>query len=550
MFLVAEVCIILLYVISVLLPLNLADLVDEVLYKRDYSKFFGIGMKYLIMFVGAASINLTYAFVWQYLNNHFVLDIKNRMFDLIIHSRASFLSKINSGDILTRIDGDADQYIHAVLRNGFHFINSVFMCVGILILVARTSIVMSILLLIAAIVPIIISKLSGKIVEKYAQESRTESGKLTGLVFDLIKGIREIKLTCAEKWAESKCVSLLKKIISFGNKTIKIEFFVGEGTDLVNLVTTLGIYGYSLFLVLRGQLTVGVFLACLQYINLLRRKLNWMLRIYLDWFTRKVSVDRVTEILELTPERTTGDKINAISSIEFKNVFFKYEEDNPVLNDVSFNIHRGEKIGIVGESGNGKTTILSLIMGFYSINSGELLINQMPIEQIDVFSLRRRIGVISQDVVIFEDTIRFNLTLGDNYPDSELMNVLSAVGLEKAIIGMPDGIDTVIGSENRGLSGGQKQKLMVARALLRNPDLLIMDEATSAIDAESERELLNYITENMKETTILQVSHRLETIQSCDRIMVINNHGIESIGSHYELQRRSKTYRQLFGCLV
>ena len=356
MFLVAEVCIILLYVISVLLPLNLADLVDEVLYKRDYSKFFGIGMKYLIMFVGAASINFTYAFVWQYLNNHFVLDIKNRMFDLIIHSRASFLSKINSGDILTRIDGDADQYIHAVLRNGFHFINSAFMCVGILILVARTSIVMSILLLIAAIVPIIISKLSGKIVEKYAQESRKESGKLTGLVFDLIKGIREIKLTCAEKWAESKCVSLLKKIISFGNKTIKIEFFVGEGTDLVNLVTTLGIYGYSLFLVLRGQLTVGVFLACLQYINLLRRKLNWMLRIYLDWFTRKVSVDRVTEILELTPERTTGDKINAISSIEFKNVFFKYEEDNPVLNDVSFNIHRGEKIGIIGESGNGKTT--------------------------------------------------------------------------------------------------------------------------------------------------------------------------------------------------
>lgn len=550
MFLVAEVCIILLYVISVLLPLNLADLVDEVLYKRDYSKFFGIGMKYLIMFVGAASINFTYAFVWQYLNNHFVLDIKNRMFDLIIHSRASFLSKINSGDILTRIDGDADQYIHAVLRNGFHFINSAFMCVGILILVARTSIVMSILLLIAAIVPIIISKISGKIVEKYAQESRTESGRLTGLVFDLIKGIREIKLTCAEKWAESKCVSLLKKIISFGNKTIKIEFFVGEGTDLVNLVTTLGIYGYSLFLVLRGQLTVGVFLACLQYINLLRRKLNWMLRIYLDWFTRKVSVDRVTEILELTPERTTGDKINAISSIEFKNVFFKYEEDNPVLNDVSFNIHRGEKIGIVGESGNGKTTILSLIMGFYSINSGELLINQMPIEQIDVFSLRRRIGVISQDVVIFEDTIRFNLTLGDNYPDSELMKVLSAVGLEKAIIGMPDGIDTVIGSENRGLSGGQKQKLMVARALLRNPDLLIMDEATSAIDAESERELLNYITENMKETTILQVSHRLETIQSCDRILVINNRGIEAIGSHDELQRRSKTYRQLFGCLV
>jgi len=549
-FLVAEVCIILLYVISVLLPLNLADLVDEVLYKRDYSKFLGIGMKYLIMFVGAASINFTYAFVWQYLNNHFVLDIKNRMFDLIIHSRASFLSKINSGDILTRIDGDADQYIHAVLRNGFHFINSAFMCVGILILVARTSIVMSILLLIAAIVPIIISKLSGKIVEKYAQESRKESGKLTGLVFDLIKGIREIKLTCAEKWAESKCVSLLKKIISFGNKTIKIEFFVGEGTDLVNLVTTLGIYGYSLFLVLRGQLTVGVFLACLQYINLLRRKLNWMLRIYLDWFTRKVSVDRVTEILELTPERTTGDKINAISSIEFKNVFFKYEEDNPVLNDVSFNIHRGEKIGIVGESGNGKTTILSLIMGFYSIISGELLINQIPIEQIDVYSLRRRIGVISQDIVIFEDTIRFNLTLGDDYPDSELMKVLSAVGLENVIIEMPDGIDTVIGSDNRGLSGGQKQKLMIARVLLRNPDLLIMDEATSAIDAESEKELLNYISENMKETTILQVSHRLETIQSCDRIMVINNHGIESIGSHDELNRRSKTYRQLFGSLT
>lgn len=547
MFAVAEICILVSYTVSVLLPLNLTRLTDEVLYGSEFALLPEIIRSYIFMFITATVFNFIYAFVWQYLNNHYVLDVKNKLFEKIIFAKASFLSGMNSGDIMTRIDGDAEQFIHVVQRNLFHFINSAIMCSGIVVLVARLNLTISIILIIAAMLPIIITRFCGRFTEKYSRESREISGQMVGKLYEIIKGFREIKLFQAEGFAFKKIFMPLKRLIILGNNIRSVDFWVNKLIYLVNLSASIIIYGYSAYLVAKGELTIGIFLAIIEYIALLHKKFNWILRIYLDWFNRKVSIDRVNEVLNLDAETQEGEEIKSIESVEFKNVDFAYDSENVVLNGFNLKINKGEKVGIVGASGNGKTTAISLLLGLYDTNNGSILINGIPLSEISLTAIRKNIGVVSQDIMIFEDTIRYNLNLGNNYSDEEIYEALNAVNLTEIIAKLPNGIDTEISAVSHNLSGGQKQRLMIARLLLKKASFIILDEATSALDVETEKNITEYLSGISNDTTMLIVSHRLEAIKKCNKIMVLDNHRIVDVGTHYKLLRSSPIYFELFG---
>lgn len=547
MFLIAEICILISYAISILLPVNLTKLTDEVLYGGRYSLLPAIIRNYVFIFLTATVFNFIYAYVWQYLSNHYVLDVKNRLFEKIMFAKASFLSGMNSGDLMTRIDGDSEQFIHVVQRNLFHFINSAVMCMGIVILVARINIAISVLLIVSAALPIGLTRVCGRFSEKYSMESRRISGNMDGKLYEILKGFREIKIFNAEKWATRNIFSSLNRLIELGNKIRRIDFLVDKFINFINLISTISIYVFSVYLVMKGTFTVGVFLAVIEYVALLHKKFNWMLRIYLDWFNRKVSIDRVNEILMLESEKAEGEQIRNIDTIEFKDVGFAYEQSKPVLSEVNFRINRNEKVAIVGNSGNGKTTTISLLLGFYETNKGTVLINGIPLSKINTSSLRKKMGVVSQDIMIFEDTVRYNLNLGAEFTDDEIIQALKTVNLFDTINALPEGIDTVISPSTHNLSGGQKQRLMIARLLLRQPDFIIMDEATSALDIETEKAISKYVNSISNNITLLIISHRLETIRNCDKILVLNDHKIEASGTHIELLNSSPTYAAMFG---
>lgn len=546
-FLLAEVCILVSYAISVLLPLNLTELTDKVLYGEQYDLLPTVIRNYVLLFLVATVFNFIYAFVWQYLNNHYVLDVKNKLFEKIIFAKASFLSGMNSGDMMTRIDGDAEQFIHVVQRNLFHFINSAIMCAGIVVLVARLNLTISIMLVIAAVLPIVITRLCGRFTEKYSRESREISGQLVGKLYEIIKGFREIKLFQAESFAFKKIFIPLKRLIALGNNIRFVDFWVNKLIYLVNLSASIIIYGYSAYLVANGELTIGIFLAIIEYIALLHKKFNWILRIYLDWFNRKVSIDRVNVVLDLEEESRQGKEITSIDSIEFKNVDFSYNNQNVVLNNFNLKINKGEKVGIVGGSGNGKTTMVSLLLGLYETKNGSILINGIPISEINQATIRKNIGVVSQDIMIFEDTVRYNLNFDNDFSDEELYEALDAVNLTEVIDKLPEGIDTEISTVSHNLSGGQKQRLMIARLLLKKSSFIILDEATSALDIETEKDITEYLTSFSDDTTMLVISHRLEAIKNCDKIMVLDGHRIVDVGTHDELLRSSPIYFELFG---
>lgn len=546
-FIVAEICILVSYAVSVLLPMNLTRLTDRVLYGGEYELLGTVIRDYCLLFSIATLFNFAYAFVWQYLNNHYVLDVKKEMYKKVVYAPSSFLSRMNSGDVMTRIDHDSEQFIHVVQRNLFHFINSAIMCAGIIWVVARINGIIAVLLLIAAILPIVITKLCGKVIEKYTKESRQISGEWNGRIYEILKGFREIKLLNAFSWADEKVIKPLKQLLRLENQSRNVGFAFGKGIDFINLLSNFLIYGFSVHLIIKGKLTVGLFLALIQYVSLLHRKFNWMMRIWLDWYNRKVSIDRVVDILELEPETCGTNVVQEIRTVEFRDVDFEYEEGCPVLINFNLRITAGKRIGIVGHSGNGKTTITSLLLGFYQVNKGVILINDIPIADIDQIQLRKKIGVVSQDVIIFEDTIRYNLNLGNDYSDDEIYDALKSVELLDAVNALPNRIDTVISSVSHNLSGGQKQRLMIARMLLRKPSFIILDEATSSLDVETEKVITQMLNEKMLNATLIVISHRFETIRNCQEVVVINNHTVEAIDTPEALIENSPTYRALYG---
>lgn len=546
-FVVAEICIVLIYAVSVLLPVNLALLTDDVLYKNNFYLLPKVIVNYIILFLISAAANFIYAFVWQFLNNHYVLDVKNDMFKKIITAKASFLSNINSGDIMLRIDGDSEQFINIIQRNIFHFINSFIMCAAILIIVFKINAVIALMLICAGIIPIIITKFFGKKIEKIYIKQRDIFGKMSGKVYEIIKGLREIKLFNSYNFAEKQFFVPLKKVIELNVKGGNINFLSQKIIGFINLLFLLCIYGFSAFLILNKKLTIGMFLAIVNYISLLQKKFNWILNIYLDLNARKVCIDRVNEILKIEPEKNDGIKISNIKSVEFKNVGFGYYKNSDILKDINFSVKNGEKVGLVGASGNGKTTISSLLLGFYSLNYGNIFINNIPINKISVLSLREKIGMVSQEISIFEDSIRYNLCLGKNYSDEEIFNALKDVDLFNDIKKMPEGIDTVISQTSCNLSGGQKQRIMIARVILKKPEFIILDEATSALDVKTEKAIIKRFDEKFKNSAILIISHRLETIKNCNKIFVLNNKKTEISGTHKKLLKTSGTYASLFG---
>ena len=549
LFIVAEICILVFYTVALLLPLNLTRLTDEVLYGENTALLPVVIRDYGILFAVMTVFNLIYAYVWQTLQNRYVVGIKNAMFEKTMFAKASFLAGMNSGDIMSRIDTDADQFLHVIQRNLFHFCNSFLLCAGIIYMVAQINGTIAVMLIAAAALPIVITRLCGKLTEKYSRGAREITGVYTGRVYEILKNMRELRLLCAKWWADSQVLEPLKKIIRLGNQARRVDFAVNKLVYLMNLAASLIVYGFSVRLALSMELSVGMFLAIIQYIALLHKKFNWMLRIYLDWYARKISIDRVNEILDCESEEQNGEPIDSIEDICFRDVSFSYEPDgsHQVLHQIAFNIRKGERVAVAGASGTGKTTIMGLLTRLYDPTSGEILVNGRPIQEWSIRDLRGQIGIVSQDIQLFDETIRYNLQMGGGYSEEALWHALDKVGLKALVENLPDGLETRIGSAAYGLSGGQKQRLMIARMLLKRVSLIILDEATSALDVDSEQRIADMLGCLGGDVTMIVISHRLAAVRECGKVIVIRDGRVESIGTHQELMRSSVSYNRLFG---
>jgi ABC-type multidrug transport system fused ATPase/permease subunit len=545
-----EICNITRYIFDIFKPLILAAIIDEGFLHSNKTLFLQGILVYTVFFLGGALVSLLSSYTWLRILLKFVHDIRVKLFDNIMHAKAGYLSNLKTGDIIARINDNANELQFVLIRNILNTFNQVVSFVLTLYVLFSINVFLGLFNLVMIPLTTFLTTLLSKKVKEISRESATSQGILTSRIYEYMKGMREIRIFQAGKYIERQVIHGLAKLLRLDVKASVIELSVNKGNGFVNLIGNLGLFGLCTYLVFNGSLTVGLFLAAYQYFNTSQGNLNWMANNYVQWQKRKIYIDRAEEIITMATEKDDSrEEVLTVPDgrLEFENVSFCYDQRQQVLEDISFTAEKGEKVAIVGASGAGKSTIASLMLGLYAPQSGRIMIDGMDISACTYKSLRRSLGVVQQDIQLFSNTIRYNLRIGSRKAsDADMWNALHKAGIADYVENLPGQLDTVIGKNGVGLSGGQMQRLMIARIFLKDPKILIMDEATSSLDYESEQLIRESFESLSSGRTTLVIAHRLSTIFSCDKVVVIADGKVASIGKHADLLENSDSYRLLF----
>ena len=516
------------------------------------------GLVYIGLFLVIINI-LTLVFskikwkVVSYITNNILVNIRMELYSHIQKLPFSFFDSRPVGKILARVMGDVnslknlfDQSIQSLIPE---VVNLISVIIFMLILNFKLAIACILLLPILAIGMFIIEVNSRK---KWA-EYRSKRSILNGYTHEDISGIKVVQSYAKENDTNNKFKDLVWDHLKSFIAAVRVNDFIWPIVELSWGIGTIVVFYVGYTLIRSGTLEIGTLLAFSLYIGMFWRPIMNLSNFYNTLITNLSAADRIFEILDVEPfikDDFNKEDIGEIEGeVEFKNVSFSYGENNTdlVLKDVSFKVKQGEKIALVGETGAGKTTIVSLISRFYNPNSGEILIDNKNVLDYNLASLRSQMGIMLQDTFLFSTSIKENIRYGKlDATDEEIIEAAKAVNAHEFIISLENGYDTMVNERGTRLSLGQRQLLSFARALLANPRILILDEATSNIDTQTEIIVQKGIEKLLSNRTSFVIAHRLSTIRDCDKIIVIDNGEITEEGTHEELLNLKGYYYKLY----
>ena len=488
-----------------------------------------------------------------FLRNGVIRDIRNRVYKKTVELPLSFFSEQRKGDIIARVTGDVNdlQYsflpvLELIVREPLTII---FTIIAMLIISPQLTLFVFIFI---PIMSFIISRI-GKSLKRKSTRVQREQGVFLSTLEETLTGLRIIKGFNAEETFNDKFQESTNRSYHFRNKLLNRQNLASPTSEILGILMISGILWYGGNLILSGDqksvLDGSMFLV---YLGLSYQILTPAKAITRGIYNIKkggAAAERIQEIIDApNPIKDKPDAIEKTgfdSTIEFKNISFKYEEEY-VLKNFSLTIQKGKTVALVGQSGSGKSTIANLITRFYHVNEGEILIDGININDLSTSSLRNQLGIVTQDAILFNDTIVNNLKLGkQDATDEDVIEALKIANAWEFVKDLSEGIETNIGDAGSKLSGGQKQRLSIARAVLKSPPIMILDEATSALDTESERVVQVALENMMKNRTSIVIAHRLSTIQNADNIVVLNKGEIIEQGKHDELIAKNGAYKKL-----
>lgn len=504
----------------------------------------------IAMFLLKNLFNYLAMYFITFLRNGVLKDLRNAMYKKTVELPISHYSEKRKGDTIARITSDVLEVQHSflsilelVVREPLTILFTIF---------AMVIISWKLTLFVFIFIPIsgfIISAI-GKSLKKKSDRVQKEQGLFLSILEETLGGLKIIKGFNAESIFNRKFKSSTQDFYNYSNKLLNRQNLASPTSEFlgIGVIAILLWYGGRMVLI-DGALDASMFFV---YMGLSYQILTPAKAISKASYSVKkgnAAAERILEILET--KNTIEDQADAIekndfsSAIDIKNINFKYE-DEYVLKDFSIRVPKGKTVALVGQSGSGKSTIANLLTRFYEVDEGEISIDGITIKQMKLASLRGLMGLVTQDSILFNDTIRENLKLGkENATENELEEALKIANAYDFVMALPKGLDSNIGDSGNKLSGGQKQRLSIARAVLKNPPIMILDEATSALDTESERLVQEALENMMKNRTSIVIAHRLSTIQNADKIVVLHQGKIVEKGTHQSLILQNGTYKKL-----
>ncbi|MCL2189386.1 MAG: ABC transporter ATP-binding protein/permease [Defluviitaleaceae bacterium] len=462
-----------------------------------------------------------------------------------------FFDKYMHGELMSRLSNDTDN-IAGILGMALVQLTSIFITVtGVLAMMLWLSPQMTFFALVSVPFFFVVGKTIGAKTRRYFRDQQLELGLLNAKIEEDISGIAVIKAYGCEKKSVQDFAKINERLRKAGTQAQIWSGFIMPAMNVINNLSLTVVAFAGAVLAINGSITVGVIASFIAYARQFGRPLNDLASTYNQLQSALASTERVFEILDVAEE--TPDPPNAVEltqargDIAFKNVHFGYTEDTPIITDFNFSAAGGSVIALVGPTGAGKTTLVNLVTRFYDINAGEIVLDGQPLENYTRNSLRRAFGIVLQDTYLFTGSIMENLRYGKpNATDEEVKKAAKLVGADRFIRQLPEGYATLLAENSRNLSGGQRQLLAITRCVLANPDILILDEATSSVDTRTEAKIQQAMNMLMQGRTSFVIAHRLRTVADADNILVIDGGKIVEQGNHQALMAQQGVYKRMF----
>ena len=504
----------------------------------------------VITFLLKNIFNYMSMFFITYLRNGVVKNIRNDIYKSIIKLSLSFYSEKKRGDIVARISSDVQELDHSFLSIFELIVKDPLMVLFTLLSMFLISPKLSIFVIVFIPICGFVISLVGKSLRRKSLKVQKEQGQFISLVDETLSGMKILKIFNAEEKFKKKFMNSTIRFYKFSNSVLNRKNLASPLSEFLGITAIAGVLWVGGMMVLKeNSLDASAFIVYLGLAYNILTPAKSLSRATYKVKKATAAAERIFDVIDndtIISENKNAIEINSFDhNIEIKNISFSYEND-VVINNLNLTIPKGSSVALVGQSGSGKSTLANLICRFYDTQKGEICFDNTDIKNLKKESLRKMIGLVTQDSILFNDTIKNNLLIAkEDATNDEIINCLKVANAWEFVKKLPKKIDTNIGDSGNKLSGGQKQRLSIARAVLKNPPILVLDEATSALDSESEKLVQTALDNLMKDKTSIVIAHRLSTIQNSEKIIVLEKGQIIESGKHKELMKKDGVYSNL-----